>query len=143
MTAGPQGLRSIDVNRAYFSALFAGGLLLVLGIAIRNSVVLIHQYHCLIEEEGMVFGPELILHGTGERLRSILMTTLASGLAFVPFLAAGKIPGNELLFPMAAVVLGGLITLTLSNLFLLPVLFLRFGEKREKPFGLLVEDDVN
>ena len=56
---------------------------------------------------------------------------------------AGKIPGHELLNPMAVAVVGGLITSTLINLFLLPILFLRFGEKREKSFGLLVEDQVN
>jgi Cu/Ag efflux pump CusA len=68
-----------------------------------------------------------------ERLAPILMTALATGLALVPLVVAGSIPGHEIEHPMAIVVLGGLITATVVNLFVLPSMYLRFGKRRRKP----------
>ena len=72
-----------------------------------------------------------MLRGAEERLAPILMTALATGLALVPLVLAGDIPGHEIEHPMAVVILGGLVTSTLLNLFVVPSLYLRFGKGRE------------
>ena len=107
------------------------GFLAVLGIAARNSILLIRHFQHLEWVEGESFGPELILRGARERLSPILMTTLATGLALVPLVFAANLPGHEIEHPMAVVILGGLITSTLLNLFVIPVLYLRLGSIRE------------
>jgi len=109
------------------------GFLTVLGIAARNGIMMISHYQHLEREEGEPFGPGLIIRGAKERLSPILMTALATGLALVPLVAAGSIPGHEIEHPMAIVILGGLVTSTLLNLFVVPVLYLRFGKQRERP----------
>ena len=80
----------------------------------------------------MTFGPALVLRGAGERLSPILMTTLATGLALVPLVVMGNIPGHEIEHPMAVVILGGLVTSTLLNLFIVPSLYLRFAKPKER-----------
>jgi Cu/Ag efflux pump CusA len=106
------------------------GFLTVFGIAARNGILMISHFQHLEREEGEVFGRSLVLRGAEERLAPILMTSLATGLALVPMAAAGSIPGHEIQHPMAVVILGGLITSTLLNLFVLPSLYLRFGRSR-------------
>jgi CzcA family heavy metal efflux pump len=101
------------------------GFLTVFGIAARNGILLINHYQHLEEVEGQPFGPELVLRGSRERLAPILMTALATGLALVPLVASGEIPGAEIEYPMAIVILGGLVTSTLLNLFVIPALYLR------------------
>jgi Cu/Ag efflux pump CusA len=105
------------------------GFLAILGIAARNGILLINHYQHLEEEEGEAFGPQLILRGARERLSPILMTTLATGLAVVPLVVAGNLPGHEIEHPMAVVILGGLVTATLLNLFIIPALYLRFAHQ--------------
>lgn len=113
------------------------GMLAVLGIAIRSSVMLISRYERL-EQEGEIFGNRLIVRGANEQTAPVLMTALITGLVFVPFILSGNVAGHEVLRPMAFVILGGLVTTTLINLFVLPVLYLRFGEaSREADLGLL------
>jgi CzcA family heavy metal efflux pump len=104
------------------------GFLTVFGIAARNKIMLINHYQHLERYEGMAFGPELALRGARERLSPILMTALATGLALVPLVITGDIPGHEIEYPMAIVILGGLITSTLLNLFVVPSLYLAFGK---------------
>ena len=108
------------------------GFLTVLGIVARNGIMLISHYQHLEREEGEPFGPALVLRGARERLSPILMTALATGLALVPLVAAGSIPGHEIEHPMAVVILGGLVTSTLLNLFVVPTLYLQFGRRRER-----------
>jgi Cu/Ag efflux pump CusA len=103
------------------------GFLTVLGIAARNGILLINHYQHLERHEGETFGPELVLRGSRDRLSPILMTTLATGLALVPLVILGDIPGHEIEHPMAVVIVGGLVTSTLLNLFILPILYLRVG----------------
>jgi Cu/Ag efflux pump CusA len=75
-----------------------------------------------------------VLRGAKERLAPILMTALATGLALVPLVAYGEIPGAEIEYPMAIVILGGLVTATFLNLFIIPLLYLRFAKsRRERP----------
>lgn len=104
------------------------GFLTILGIATRNGIMMISHFQHLEEEEGIPFGPALVLRGASERLAPILMTALTTGLALVPLVIAGDIPGQEIEYPMAIVILGGLATSTLLNLFVVPSLYLRFGK---------------
>ena len=106
------------------------GFLTVFGIAARNGILLINHYQHLEQHEGETFGPGLVVRGALERLSPILMTALATGLALVPLAVAGDIPGHEIEHPMAIVILGGLVTSTFANLFVVPALYLRFGRAR-------------
>jgi Cu/Ag efflux pump CusA len=106
------------------------GFLTVFGICARNGILMISHFRHLEHEEGVAFGPELILRGARERLAPILMTASATGLALVPLVVAGPISGHEIEYPMAVVILGGLVTSTLLNLFVLPSLYLRFARAR-------------
>ncbi|KRQ89347.1 efflux RND transporter permease subunit [Bradyrhizobium valentinum] len=103
------------------------GFLTVLGIAARNGIIMINHFQYLERHEGEVFGMKLVLRGASERLRPILMTTGAAGLAILPLIIFGDLPGHEIEYPMAVVILGGLVTSTLLNLFILPAFYLRFG----------------
>ncbi|MDN5853017.1 MAG: efflux RND transporter permease subunit [Actinomycetia bacterium] len=105
------------------------GFLAVLGIAARNGIMMISHFQHLERYEGEVFGIDLVIRGAKERLSPILMTSLATALALVPLVVAGSIPGNEIEHPMAIVILGGLVTSTLLNLFVLPSLYLAFGRR--------------
>jgi Cu/Ag efflux pump CusA len=119
-----------------FGTMMAGGVLslgslvgfvTVLGIAARNGIMLVSHYRHLELEEGQAFGRELVLRGSEERLAPILMTALATGLALLPLVINGNRPGQEIEYPLAVVILGGLVTSTLLNLFLLPPLYAVFG----------------
>jgi CzcA family heavy metal efflux pump len=105
------------------------GFFTILGIAARNGIMLINHYQHLERYEGETFGPEMVIRGARERLAPILMTALATGLAVVPLVAAGDIPGHEIEHPMAVIIIGGLVTSTLLNLFIVPSLYLRFGRR--------------
>lgn len=106
------------------------GFVTVLGIAARNGIMLISHYRHLEDEEKMEFGKELVLRGSEERLSPILMTALATGLALLPLAITGNKPGHEIEYPLAVVILGGLVTSTMLNLFLLPTLYLAFGRRK-------------
>ena len=109
------------------------GFFTVLGIAARNGIMMINHFQHLERHEGESFGPALVIRGASERLSPILMTALATGLALVPLAIAGDLPGHEIEHPMAIVILGGLITSTLLNLFVVPSLYLRFGAHNARP----------
>jgi len=111
------------------------GFFTVMGIAARNGILLINHYQHLEQHEGESFGPGLVLRGARERLSPILMTALATGLAVVPLVVAGQIPGHEIEHPLAVVILGGLFTSTLLNLFVVPSLYLRFGRRPSRSEG--------
>ncbi|NRA87398.1 MAG: efflux RND transporter permease subunit [Rhizobiales bacterium] len=104
------------------------GFITVLGIAARNGILLISHYRHLQVKEKMPFNKTLILTGAKERLVPILMTTITTAIALLPLIIAGNISGHEVEFPMAIVILGGLITCTIVNLFVLPSLYLKFGD---------------
>jgi Cu/Ag efflux pump CusA len=103
------------------------GLVTVVGIAARNGIMLVSHYRHLEQEEGMPFGRELVMRGAEERLAPILMTALATALALVPIVLGGTRAGYEIEHPLAVVILGGLVTSTALNLFVVPSLYLRFG----------------
>jgi Cu/Ag efflux pump CusA len=106
------------------------GFFTVLGIAARNGILMVNHFQHLERAEGVAFGRELVLRGARERLAPILMTSLAAALALVPLAVAGNLPGHEIEHPMAIVIIGGLVTSTLLNLFVTPSLYLRFGGSR-------------
>ncbi|MGH7748563.1 MAG: efflux RND transporter permease subunit, partial [Candidatus Dormibacteria bacterium] len=111
------------------------GFFTVFGIAARNGILMINHFQHLEEVEGEPFGPDLVLRGARERLAPILMTSLATGLAVVPLVVLGARPGYEIEYPLAVVILGGLLTSTLLNLFLVPSLYLRFGRRNQGRSG--------
>ena len=106
------------------------GFFTVLGIAARNGILMISHFRYLEEHENEPFGLGLVMRGAGERLSPILMTALATALALLPLAVYGDRPGQEIEFPMAVVILGGLLTSTLLNLFVLPALYLWIGAAR-------------
>jgi len=107
------------------------GFVTVLGIAARNSIMLISHYRHLETEEAMPFNKELIVRGATERLSPILMTALTTALALLPIVIGGNRPGQEIEHPMAIVILGGLFTSTALNLLFLPTLYWKFGKKNQ------------
>jgi Cu/Ag efflux pump CusA len=112
------------------------GLLVILGIGARSAIVLVNHYQHLELEKGESFGSDLILRASQERVAPIVMTTLTTTLALLPFVFLGNIPGLEVVRPMAIIITGGLITSTLLNLFALPALYLRYGASREVDLGI-------
>ena len=115
------------------------GLLAVFGIAACNKIVLINRYQHLQRYEGEPFGPALVLRGAREQLPPILLATFATGVAFLPVLLLGDVPGLEILRPMAIVTLGGLVTASLLDLVFLPALFLTLGVRWVQEPDLVIE----
>jgi CzcA family heavy metal efflux pump len=124
------GVLAAFVNGGVVSLGSLVGFFTVLGIAARNAIMMINHFQHLESAEGEPFGPGLVVRGARERLSPILMTALATGLALIPLAIAGDLPGHEIEHPMAIVILGGLVTSTLLNLFITPSLYLRFGRSR-------------
>jgi len=108
------------------------GFFTVFGLVARQGIMLISHSQHLENVEGEPFGPGLVIRAAQERLVPILMTVLATGLALVPLVVTGSIPGQEIEHPMAVVILGGLGTATLLNLFVVPPLYLRFAHRRKE-----------
>lgn len=106
------------------------GFITLFGIATRNGILLISHYKHLMEIESKSL-QEAVLQGSMERLRPVIMTALAAGLALVPFAFASDNPGNEILSPLAVVILGGLASSTVLNMIVLPSLYLKFGSQKE------------
>jgi len=119
------------------------GLLVVFGIAARNGILLINHYQHLQRYEGEAFGLGLALRGARERLVPILMTALATGLAFTPALLLGDVPGLEIMRPMAIVIAGGLVTSALLSLFILPALYLSLGVRPAQELELVPATPVS
>jgi Cu/Ag efflux pump CusA len=107
------------------------GFVTVVGIAVRNGIMMVSHFRHLEFEEGMEFGDELAIRGAEERLAPILMTALTAALALMPLILAGNKPGHEIEYPMALVIVGGLLSSTLMNLFFVPALYRTFGRVRK------------
>jgi len=105
------------------------GLISLAGIAARNSILLIDHYLHVLREEHLPFGVPLILKAGKERLVPVLMTALCTGIALVPIALTPDRPGRELLYPVATVILGGLVSSTLLDLLVTPGLFLVLGRR--------------
>lgn len=103
------------------------GFITLAGISTRNGILKISHYINLCRIEGEVFGPAMIRRGSRERLVPVLMTALSAGLALIPLLIGADAPGKEILHPVAVTIFGGLISATLLDTVLTPLLFARFG----------------
>ncbi len=99
------------------------------GIAVRNGILLVTHYFHLMKQEGQEFSQATILRGSLERLSPVLMTALTAGIGLVPLVVGGKKPGLEILYPVATVILGGLVTSTFCEFLLHPGLFWKFSGK--------------
>ncbi len=103
------------------------GFVTLFGITLRNSIMLISHYQHLVSQEGAIWGFETAVRGASERLLPITMTALVTAAGLLPLALFANAPGNELEGALAIVILGGLVTSTVLNLVVLPVLALRFG----------------
>jgi CzcA family heavy metal efflux pump len=121
------GIVAVFVTGGVLSLGSIVGLVTVIGIAARNGLMMVSHYRHLETREGMPFGRDLVLRGAEERLAPILMTALATAMALTPIALGGSKAGYEIEHPLAVVILGGLVTSSLLNLFVVPALYLKFG----------------
>ena len=118
------------------------GFISLSGIASRNGILLIAHYLHLVQHEGEGFTPEMMERAGKERVAPMLMTALTAGIALVPLVLAAGEPGKEILYPVATVILGGLISSTLLDFFVHPALFWCFGRAQaEKAMAAKAHDD--
>lgn len=99
------------------------------GIAVRNGILLVTHYFHLMREENEPFSEQMVLRGSLERLAPVLMTALTAGIGLVPLVIGGQEPGREILYPVATVILGGLVTSTFCEFLIHPGLFWAFSGK--------------
>ncbi|MEM0924929.1 MAG: efflux RND transporter permease subunit, partial [Planctomycetota bacterium] len=111
------------------------------GIAIRNGILLVTHYFHLMRAEGESLSRQMILRGSLERLAPVLMTALTAGIGLIPLLVGGQEPGREILYPVATVIIGGLITSTFCEFLIHPGLFWRFSGRDTQ--RLLDRESVN
>ncbi|MFI3135701.1 MAG: efflux RND transporter permease subunit [Methylococcaceae bacterium] len=125
------GVVAVIVTQASLSVGSVVGFITLFGITVRNSIMLLSHYQHLVTVEGKRWQLSTAIQGAQERLPSILMTALVTALAMLPVAFNSDNPGREIMGPMAAIIIGGLISSTVLNLLLLPVLLARYG--RFKP----------
>jgi len=120
------------------------GFISLSGIASRNGILLIAHYLHLVRHEGEGFTPEMVERAGRERVAPMLMTALTAGIALVPLVLAAGEPGREILYPVATVILGGLISSTLLDFFVHPALFWCFGRgQAEKAMKAADHDELS
>ncbi len=133
LTAIPLGLigsvTALWIADLPFSVASLIGFITLAGITARNGILKISHYINLALYENEVFGRALIVRGSLERLTPVLMTALSAGVALIPLIIAADEPGREILHPLAVTIFGGLISATLIDAVLTPLLFLKFGRK--------------
>lgn len=118
---------ALAITREPFSVASLVGFISLTGIATRNGVLMISHYIHLMTEERQPWSRELIIRGSQERVAPVLMTAVTAGLGLIPLVVSKGEPGKEILYPVAVVILGGLITSTLLDFFVTPAVFYRFG----------------
>jgi len=105
------------------------GFITLTGISARNGILKVSHYINLVLHEGEAFGPDMVVRGSLERLTPVLMTAFSAGFALLPLMIGAEAPGKEILHPVAIVIFGGLVSATLLDTLLTPVLFLKLGRK--------------
>ena len=121
------GVIALSLSGQTLSVAAMVGFISLGGIATRNGILLVSHYLHLIREEGETFSNAMILRGSLERLAPVLMTALTTGIGLIPLIVGGQQPGKEILYPVATVIVGGLVTSTLAEFFLRPGLFRWFS----------------
>ena len=119
------------------------GFIALLGVAARNAILLVDHYIHLLREEGETFSIQMLVRAGQERIVPVLMTALTSGVGLIPLALAADQPGREILYPVATVILGGLVTNTLLDFVVMPGLFWRLGRKEAERLAtmpVLTED---
>lgn len=133
------GVISIYFSNGILSIPAIIGFISLFGIATRNGMLLIDRYNSL-RDSGMSVH-DSIIHGSLDRLNPILMTALSSGLALIPLALGGDLPGNEIQSPMAKVILGGLLSSTILNGLIIPIMYLYMNRKKEVPAEVITIDE--
>jgi CzcA family heavy metal efflux pump len=110
------------------------GFVTLFGITLRNSIMMVSHFQHLIDVENCTWNLETCIRGASERLPSILMTALVTGLGLLPLAAGSNQPGREIEGPMATIIVGGLVTSTILNLLILPTIMLHFGKFKKQVF---------
>jgi Cu/Ag efflux pump CusA len=126
-TAFIGGVLALVVTNQTLTVASLVGFISLGGIAARNGILLVTHYLHLMKHEGEKFDETMVLRGSLERLSPVLMTALTAGIALIPLVVVGQEPGREILYPVATVILGGLITSTFCEFLIRPGLFLRFS----------------
>ena len=125
---------TVLITGGTFSIATLVGFITLTGIASRNGIMMISHYIHLVQHEGEAFGDKMIIRGSLERLVPVLMTALVAALALIPLTLDASAPGKEILYPVATVILGGLISSTLLDIIVTPVVFKIFGGKALKKY---------
>ena len=128
-TAFIGGVAALVITQQTLTVASLVGFISLGGIAVRNGILLVTHYIHLMKNEGQEFSVETILRGSLERLAPVLMTALTAGIALIPLVIGGKEPGREILYPVATVILGGLVTSTFCEFLIHPGLFWKFSGK--------------
>ena len=125
---------AVMLTGGVFSIATMVGFITLTGIASRNGIMMISHYIHLVQHEGEVFGDKMIIRGSLERMVPVLMTALVAAFALIPLTLNPSAPGKEILYPVATVILGGLISSTILDMIVTPVVFKLFGEKAVKKY---------
>ncbi len=133
---------AVMLTGGVFSIATMVGFITLTGIASRNGIMMISHYIHLVQHEGEVFGDKMIIRGSLERLVPVLMTALVAAFALIPLTMNPTAPGKEILYPVATVILGGLISSTILDMIVTPVVFKMFGEKALKKYVQAQQQDI-
>ena len=126
-TAFIGGVLALVITNQTLTVASLVGFISLGGIAVRNGILLVTHYVHLMKHEGEGFTEHMVLRGSLERLSPVLMTALTAGIGLIPLVVAGQQPGREILYPVATVILGGLVTSTFCEFLIHPGLFWRFS----------------